>query len=233
MSPAPSPATITGLSLAALAALALAACGPDDTLDTSGDGEPNSTVTIGADEDGTADRQADEAQGHEDAESGTEDHGDAGSTDASTDETEADTGEPAASETADHPLYGGLETVQAEYPDGVVFEVEADDARYEWHVYVDGVEREVHTDFSSLEIVYTEDDDTPDDDDLREIEAIEIDIAEAFRIVEDHAGDPSGAFVDEAQLDTSSGTVVWDIELTDGHEIAVDVVTGDLVQVDD
>ncbi|WP_070159459.1 PepSY domain-containing protein [Nesterenkonia sp. PF2B19] len=230
--------TATALSVTALASLALTSCGLDDTLDTSADGEPSTAVTISADD-----------AAHDDAAASEDGSADAGGSETSRPEDDAsaegegtdpsdDTATDAAAETSpadsdDHPLYGGLETVQAEYPEGVVFEVESDDGRYEWHVLVDGIEREVHTDKSSLEIVYTEDDDAPDSDDLREIDSTEIDIAEAFRIVEDRVGDPSGAFVDEAQLDSESGTVVWEIELDNGQEIAVDVVTGDLVQVDD
>ncbi|GAA1171349.1 hypothetical protein [Nesterenkonia xinjiangensis] len=217
-----SPATITGLSVAALAALALTACGPDDTLDTSGDGEPNSTVTIGTEDEDAAD----DAQGEADETDPAED------ADATAEEDPAEEDEPSASG-EDHPLYGGLETVQAEYPDGVVFEVESDDDRYEWHISVDGIERELHTEKASGEIVHTEDDDAPDSDDLREIDAIEIDIAEAFQTAEEHAGDPAGAFVDEAQLDTEGGDVVWDIELDNGREIAVDVTSAEVIHIDD
>ncbi|GAB3188201.1 PepSY domain-containing protein [Nesterenkonia suensis] len=203
------PRTVTGASVATLMALSLTACGPDDPAEEGED----TTVTIGEDSDA----------GDDTAEDTTQDGSDDGTDDAASSDS-AD---------ADHPAYGGLDTVQAEHPDGVVFAVEADDGLYEWHVLVEGVEREVHTDQATGEIVHTEDDDAPDGDDLREIEAIQVDFAEALRAAEEHADDASGVFIDEAELDTEDGVVVWEIELDNGHDLMVDVTSAEVLDVDD
>lgn len=249
-----SPRGLSGLGITAVAALALTACGADDSLDTTGDGEPNSTVTLGADPDEPED-ETDEAEAETDAETdtdaqdaGTDQPAEAGAdetddaeadTEAETEaeaDTEADDGDGTdqpAEAGADHPLYGGLQAVQAAHPEGVVFEVESDDGRYEWRVYVNGVEREIHTEKSTLEIVHTEDDDVPDGDDLREIDAVQVDFSEAFRAAEEHAGSTDGAFVEEAELDTEGGVVVWVLELDSEREVYVDVSSAEVIYTED
>ena len=222
-----SPRGLSGLGITAVAALALAACGADDSLDTTGDGEPNSTVTLGADPDEPED-ETDEAEAETDADAddGADQRAEAGA-------DEDDDTDQSAEPRADNPLYAGLQAVQAAHPEGVVFEVESDDGRYEWRVYVDGVEREIHTEKSTLEIVHTEDDDVPDSDDLREIDAIQVDFSEAFQAAEEHADSTDGAFVDEAELDAEGGVVVWVLELDNDREVHVDVASAEVVKTED
>ncbi|MDO5492750.1 MAG: hypothetical protein Q4F53_03955 [Nesterenkonia sp.] len=204
---------LTALSTAAVAALMLTACdSADEALDAGDDNEPESNVTVGADE---GDEQDDEQTEESDDEA----------TDEATDEEDED----GAEDVENHPVYGGLSAVEAEYPDGIVFEIDDEDSSYEWHVYSEGTVYEVKVDKQSLEIVSTEEDGAPGDEEQSELDAIEVGLEEALRSIEDRAGDPSGAFVDEVELDTEDGLVVWEIELADGTELDVDVSSGDVV----
>ncbi|WP_261623159.1 PepSY domain-containing protein [Nesterenkonia marinintestina] len=212
---------LTALSTAAVAALMLTACdSADEALDAGDDNEPESNVTVGADE---GDEQDDEQDDEQTEESDDE------ATDEATGEEDEDGAGDGAEDVENHPVYGGLSAVEAEYPDGIVFEIDDEDSSYEWHVYSEGTVYEVKVDKQSLEIVSTEEDGAPGDEEQSELDAIEVGLEEALRSIEDRAGDPSGAFVDEVELDTEDGLVVWEIELADGTELDVDVSSGDVV----
>lgn len=217
------------LSTVALAALTLTACdSADEALDAGEDNEPESNVTVGAEEDEETDEATEDS-----AEDSTDEADDETTVDSTEDSTEDSTDE-SAEEDADavenHPVYGGLAAVEAEYADGVVFEIDDNDSTYEWHVYSEGSVYEIEVDKQTLEIVDTEDDGAPDGDEQSEIDAVEFGLEEALRSVEDRAGDPTGAFIDEVELDTEDGVIVWSIELADGTEIDIDVTTGDIVR---
>mgnify|MGYP002721478847 CR=1 FL=1 len=205
MIPAPKAAL---LSLAAAGALALTACGPDDALDTEGSGEPDSPVTVGTEDSADENGTAEEAEGQQDSEeSPAAEDGDAGRS-----------GEP---------LHQAVEAALAEYPDGVITELDTDDSYYEIFVYDGQTEWELEVDRESFEIIDTEDDGI-DSDDQEKAEAVEIDIIEALTT----AAEEGGAEVEQAELDTEDGTVVWEIELTNDVEVYVDVTNGEVVKVD-
>lgn len=228
------------LSLAAITALTLTACdSADEALDAGEDNEPESNVTVGAEDSGSEESGGEDSGGDESAEASpeagqeTDQAAEPDTTDDADDEASegSESSEDASTDedVENHPVYGGLAAVEAEYPEGVVFEVEDNDSSYEWDVYVDGAVQQVDVDKQSLEIVQTSQDEAPDAEDQSEIDAIEVTLEEALRTVEDRAGDPSGAFVDEVQLDTEGGTIVWQIELADGTEIDLDVASGEVV----
>ena len=194
------------LSVTAAAALALAACAPNDTEQTTDDG-------------------AAEVQGSPTPEESP--------TDAATENTATDeaTDDAAAGATGDHPVYQAIDAALAEYPDGVVTEFEDntdDDGYVEVFVYDGKTEWELEIDSQSFEIIHSEDDGI-DGDDRDEAEAVEIEIAEAIQTAESEGG----AEPYQGELNTEDGTVVWEIELTNGAEIYVDVATGDVVRTSD
>lgn len=203
------------LSVAAAGVLALSACGPDDALDTEGSGEPDSPVTVGTeDQEETAETGQDESPAQDGGEPGAEDSA----------------AEDSAAEGADRleePLYDAVGAVLEEYPDGVITELDTDDSYYEIFVYDGETEWELEVDRESFEIIDTEDDGI-DDDDREKAEAVEIDIIEALTT----AAEEGGAEVEQAELDTEDGAVVWEIELTNGSEVHVDVSSGEVVKVD-
>lgn len=203
------------LSVAAAGVLALSACGPDDALDTEGSGEPDSPVTVGTeDQEETAETGQDESPAQDGGEPGAEDSA----------------AEDSAAEGADRPeepLYDAVGAVLEEYPEGVITELDTDDSYYEIFVYDGETEWELEVDRESFEIIDTEDDGI-DDDDREKAEAVEIDIIEALTT----AAEEGGAEVEQAELDTEDGAVVWEIELTNGSEVYVDVSSGEVVKVD-
>lgn len=203
------------LSVAAVGALALSACGPDDALDTDGNGEPDSPVTVGTENGDSQEGSSAESADGEGSE--TDDTEEAGPEE----EEASDTDRP------DEPLYDAVDAVLAEYPDGVITELDTDDSYYEIYVYDGETEWELEVDRESFEIIDTEDDGL-DSDDQEKAEAVEIDFVEALVT----AADEGGAIADEADLDTEDGTVVWEISLTNDVEVYVDVATGEVMKVD-
>ena len=204
------------LSVAAVGVLALSACGPDDALDTEGSGEPDSPVTVGTENGATQEEASGEDTESENSE--TDDTEEAGP-----DEEE----EVSDADRPDEPLYDAVDAVLAEYPDGVITELDTDDSYYEIYVYDGETEWELEVDRESFEIIDTEDDGI-DSDDQEKAEAVEIDFVEALVA----AADEGGAMADEAELDTEDGTVVWEIALTNDVEVYVDVASGEVVKVD-
>ncbi|WP_191089997.1 PepSY domain-containing protein [Nesterenkonia ebinurensis] len=207
------------LSVTAAAALALAACAPDEELPNDGE-----EITPGQEEDSPEAEQTDDAA-DETAEEPAED-----TTDDQTAEdepTEEDAEQPEAG--GDHQVYQAIETVLAEYPDGVITEFEdntAEDGYVEVFVYDGTTEWELEVDSETFDIIDTEDDGI-DDDDEQMAQAVEIEIAEALQTAEaESGGEPK-----DGELDTEDGTVVWEFEMTNDVEVYVDVATGEVVRV--
>lgn len=194
------------LSVSAAAALALAACAPDDA------------ITSDEETDQVEDTPAPETEETDDA---TEPAGD-----EQTEEEATDNQAPEAS--GDHPVYQAIETVLAEYSGGVIteFEDNANDGGYiEVFVYDGSTEWELEVDSETFEIIDTEDDGI-DADDEAEAQAVEIEISEALQTAEAE----SGAEPEDGELDTEDGTVVWQFEMTNDMEVYVDVATGEVVR---
>lgn len=223
------------LSLAAVAALGLSACAPDDGEDTTEDAgqaeemeqqtEQATPTEDATAEDGAA-AETEEATAEE--ETPTEDATDE---DTATDEaTATDEGTAEGGSGGDHPVYQAVEAALAEYDGGVIthFEDNTDDDGYvEVDVYDGETEWELEIDSESFEIIDTEEDGI-DGDDREEAEAVEIEISEAIQSAESEGG----AEPDEGELDTEDGTVVWQIELDNDTEVDIDVTNGEVVNVD-
>ncbi len=192
--------------MSAAAALALAACAPDEDLP---DDEPDQV------EDSPAPEPEEET---DDATESDEDE--------QTEEETTDDQAPEAS--GDHPVYRAIETVLAEYSGGVIteFEDNTNDGGYiEVFVYDGSTEWELEVDVETFEIIDTEDDGIDADDEEKAL-AVEIEIAEALQTAEAE----SGAEPQEGELDTEDGTVVWQFEMTNDTEVYVDVATGEVVR---
>ncbi|NLS10971.1 hypothetical protein HGQ17_13395 [Nesterenkonia sp. MY13] len=219
--------TTSILSISAAAALALAACAPDDAVE-----DEDATQEDTAQDDQTQDDQQDDSVEAEDTSDDADT--DAPEVDGAADDdatAEEDTTEDDAAEASgDHPVYQALEAALAEYPDGVIteFEDNTNDGGYvEVFVYDGSTEWELEVDSETLEIIDTEDDGI-DSDDEQEAQAVEIDIAEALQTAEEE----SGAEPKDGELNTEGGTVVWEFEMTNDVEVYVDVATGEVVKTD-
>lgn len=190
------------LSVTAAAALALAACAPDEDMPEGGE-----DITPGQNEDSPEPEFED-----------TED-------DAAEPEDDTDTPETGG----DHPVYQAIETVLAEYPDGVITEFEdntGEDGYVEVFVYDGSTEWELEVDSQTFEIIDTEDDGI-DADDEEKAQAVQTDITEALQTAESESdGEPK-----DGELDTEDGTVVWEFEMANGVEVYVDVTTGEVIKI--
>lgn len=216
------------LSVTAAAALALSACAPEEDLPAEED--TNQTEESPA-------AEAEETDTAEDTEQDTQETDDAAADDeaaAEDTETEDDaedaTEDDAAEASGDHPVYQAIETVLAEYSDGVITEFEDntdEDGYVEVFVYDGTTEWEHEVDSETFEIIDTEDDGI-DADDEEEAQAVEIDISEALQTAETE----SGGAPEDGELDTEDGTVVWEFEMDNDVEVYVDVATGEVVRVD-
>lgn len=192
------PRTAAALSVTAVAALALSACGPDDEL--NGEDAPEDVTVDPDDEQDQSDEQEDSQDGAEaqDAQDG------------------------ASSE--DEALYEAVAAVLEEYPDGVFTEFDDEGDYYEFFIYDGETEWELEVDAESFEIIDVEDDGI-DDDDRQEAEAVEVEFEDALRTAAEE-GDavPTDAELDtedgaviyeielandtEVYLDVASGEVV-------------------------
>ncbi|MGO1193457.1 MAG: PepSY domain-containing protein [Nesterenkonia sp.] len=221
---------MTLLSVAAVAALGLSACSPDDTED-GGQAEDVQTQETSEETSEETDQTTAEATETVTEESTASE--DAATTDdtAGDDTATADVTSTAdAGSGGDHPVYQAVEAALAEYDGGVItqFEDNTDDDGYvEVYVYDGETEQELEVDSESFEIINTEEDDI-DGDDREEAEAVEIEISEAIQTAESEGG----AEPTDGELDTEDGTVVWQIELDNDTEVYVDVTNGDVVTVD-
>ncbi len=169
---------------------------------------------------GTEDQEETAETGQD--ESPAQDGGEPGAEDSAAEDSAAE-----GADRPEEPLYDAVGAVLEEYPEGVITELDTDDSYYEIFVYDGETEWELEVDRESFEIIDTEDDGI-DDDDREKAEAVEIDIIEALTT----AAEEGGAEVEQAELDTEDGAVVWEIELTNGSEVYVNVSSGEVVKVD-
>lgn len=199
---------ITLVSAAAAASLVLASCAPDDDDDDATEPNEAETVTVTAEptEDATDDT-TDDATGAE-----------------STDEAEATETAEATEASGDHAVFTALEAVQAEYPDATIIDFEYEGGSVDVHIIEGDTEWELTVDPDTEDITST-DEESADSDDLQKVEDASVDIIDALRT----AVDETGADPDEGSLDTESGTVVWEFEMSDGTDIYIDAATGDVV----
>lgn len=196
------------VSAAAAASLVLASCAPDDDDDDATEPNEAETVTVTAEptEDATDDT-TDDATGAE-----------------STDEAEATETAEATEASGDHAVFTALEAVQAEYPDATIIDFEYEGGSVDVHIIEGDTEWELTVDPDTEDITST-DEESADSDDLQKVEDASVDIIDALRT----AVDETGADPDEGSLDTESGTVVWEFEMSDGTDIYIDAATGDVV----
>lgn len=205
----------TLLSAAAIGTLTLTACGPDTTGD---DAEPGSAVTVGTDNDSATQEQDAAAQDDQ----ARQDESAQQNEDAQQDASEGEDGE-----TPDEPLFQAIDAALAEHPEGVVTELDTDDGHFEITVVEGTTQWDLEIERESYEVVGSEQDDL-DGDDQQEGDSIEIDIVEALTT----ASEEGGAEVEQAELDTEGGAVIWEIELTNDVEVSVDVSTGEVRSTD-
>lgn len=205
-------------ALALTLALALSACGGDDTTDSNGVNAQETTSQAPAS--GTASSTDDDDDTSDDADHTSDDaQGSA-----------AGTGADAAGLSA-----AGLAaiTVAEEETGGTAYEIDDqdDDGSWEVQVRIGDAAQEVQIGADG-EFLGTEDDDL-DADDRDALDAATLTLAEAIET----AVAEVGGQLDDAELETEDGTYVWKVSLDgtdDGEDVDVhvDTASGEVVKVD-
>lgn len=208
------------LTSAALA-LALAGCGTqpgaDDDVDGANSGTPAPTAeqtTGGAGETAT---------------SSPTDAGSASPTDTAT--TGAATTGAATSGGDVNTAQNAIETAESEVGGQAMDLDYDDDGEWEIEVVSDGQYTEVTVSADGGTVVETDDPDDLDSDDQREFDAAEISLADAITTATDeHPGN-----IDDVELETEDGTVVYQVDLYVGSDnsdlsVYVDAANGEIVK---
>ena len=200
---------ITTTALLGLA-LPLAACGsPEDDVSQPGvSSDAEDTTDAATDEpttDATDDANGDDATGDDASAGGTDDGPNAGA-------------------------YAAIDLAEAQ-AGGTAFELDRDDdgeGHWEVSVAVGGAEINAYVDLAGTEVLRTESDGTVSREEAAALERAEVSMAEAIRI----AVDEVDGIVEEADLDEERGTVAWEVVMADDTEVYVDVVTGEVLEVE-
>lgn len=213
-------------ALALTLALALSACGGDDTTDSNGVNAQETTSQAPAS--GTASSTDDDDDTSDDADD-TSNDADGTSDDAQG--SAAGTGADAAGLTA-----AGLVAITAaeEETGGTAYEIDDqdDDGSWEVQVRIGDAAQEVQVGADG-EFLGTEDDDL-DADDRDALDAATLTLAEAIET----AVAEVGGQLDDAELEEEDGTYVWKVSLDgtddgeDDVDVHVDTVSGEVVKVD-
>lgn len=166
---------------------------------------------------------------------GPEDSSDAPTADATDDATgDATTGDDSTGGSADGganaAAFGAIDLAEAQ-AGGIAFELDRDDdgaGHWEVSVAVGDAEINVYVDLAGAEVLRTESDGTVSREETAALELAQVSMAEAIQI----AVDEVDGVVEEVDLDEERGTVAWEVVMTDDTEVYVDVVTGEVLQVE-
>lgn len=166
---------------------------------------------------------------------GPEDSSDAPTADATDDATgDATTGDDSTGGSADGganaTAFGAIDRAEAQ-AGGIAFELDRDDdgaGHWEVSVAVGDAEINVYVDLAGAEVLRTESDGTVSREETAALELAQVSMAEAIQI----AVDEVDGVVEEVDLDEERGTVAWEVVMTDDTEVYVDVVTGEVLQVE-
>lgn len=166
---------------------------------------------------------------------GPEDSSDAPTADATDDATgDATTGDDSTGGSADGganaAAFGAIDLAEAQ-AGGIAFELDRDDdgaGHWEVSVAVGDAEINVYVDLAGAEVLRTESDGTVSREETAALELAQVSMAEAIQI----AVDEVDGVVEEVDLDEERGTVAWEVVMTDDTEVYVDVVTGEVLQLE-
>lgn len=161
--------------------------------------------------------------------SGTEDTADEPMTDTTDDATGDDTTADGADAT-NAGAFAAIDLAESQVG-GIAFELDRDDdggGQWEVSIAVDSAEIDAYVDLAGTEVQRTESDGTVSREEAAALELAEISMAEAIRI----AVEEVDGVVEEVDLEEERGTVAWEVVMEDNTEVLVDVVTGEVLEVD-
>lgn len=114
---------------------------------------------------------------------------------------------------------------------GTAFELDREGdgpGHWEVSVAVDGAEIEVDVDLTGTEVLGTDPDGDLSPDEIAGLDLAEVSMAQAIQI----ALDEVGGVVDEVDLEEGRNTVAWEVEMEGDIDVYVDVVTGEILEID-
>lgn len=191
---------LTAAGIATSAALFLSACN-DTQDDTTTVETTTATQAEATQEEGQNDTPDSAEEGREDAAAGDDD------TDGTV--TETTVADDAAG--GDDPVFGAIDAVMAEHPEGIIISIDREDDTDAYEV--DVVEGDEVFELNVAEDgTVSEDDREHDGEDVSYAQDTSVSISDAIReALEQH----QDGFVDEAELDEDNGTLSWEISLDD------------------
>ncbi len=135
---------------------------------------------------------------------------------------------PTPTPAAGDPALAAIATAEAALSEGkaVAYERADGDTHLELEVVADNLSHEVHVDLSGTNVTRTEPGEVLEADEQAEFDAMTVPMATAIATA---AAQVPGGIVQEADLETTGGTVAWDVEFRSGsatNRVLVDARTG-------
>lgn len=119
----------------------------------------------------------------------------------------------------DDPVFDIIDIVLAQYPDGIITDIDREDSSDHYEVDVVVGQEVLELDVTTSGQIHTDDRDNDDDDDIREAHAATVTAAQAIGLALDQYPD---GIIDSVELDEDDGQLKWKIDLDDtsGNDLA-------------
>lgn len=119
----------------------------------------------------------------------------------------------------DDPVFDIIDIVLAQYPDGIITDIDREDSSDQYEVDVVVGQEVLELDVTTSGQIHTDDRDNDDDDDIREAHAATVTAAQAIGLALDQYPD---GIIDSVELDEDDGQLKWKIDLDDtsGNDLA-------------
>lgn len=119
----------------------------------------------------------------------------------------------------DDPVFDIIDIVLAQYPDGIITDIDREDSSDHYEVDVVVGQEVLELDVTTSGQISVDDRDNDDDDDIREAHAATVTAAQAIGLALDQYPD---GIIDSVELDEDDGQLKWKIDLDDtsGNDLA-------------
>ena len=112
----------------------------------------------------------------------------------------------------DDPVFDIIDIVLAQYPDGIITDIDREDSSDQYEVDVVVGQEVLELDVTTSGQISVDDRDNDDDDDIREAHAATVTAAQAIGLALDQYPD---GIIDSVELDEDDGQLKWKIDLDD------------------
>lgn len=119
----------------------------------------------------------------------------------------------------DDPVFDIIDIVLAQYPDGIITDIDREDSSDQYEVDVIVGQEVLELDVTTSGQISVDNRDNDDDDDIREAHAATVTAAQAIGLALDQYPD---GIIDSVELDEDDGQLKWKIDLDDtsGNDLA-------------